>query len=551
MATWRLLLAGYAGPSLAVICVCFRCYRTAMASQHIILRTACGTARSDEPPRADTTRRDHGRGHAAGPNPARRRYPGQKVGRTGRTPPTSSAGAHHLAESDEEASNGGGGGLESLPIWCDVTVLSEVVQVVNNNENLIGNDDGREMADEDDAPTTTDNHDRNNGSGKDNGNGSVPYVVRRQRLNPCGTDNVLVFPSSSSSSYENSGSGSASSSSSSSSYLLRLSSCRTSSSLILHGGGDAKMEAVGGAGTSRDDNTSNDGQLILDLPVRPHPATLAFVTGKSDASNSNDSGTALLAIEFDLRPTYRALQAIVAETEEEEAERVRVDDKGEAKKTWSLWNPMSWRHPLGGGGNSSSGGIPTNRIELERMLEEMLAERSYNAQQEQFGLGGGTSIPPSTSVPPRHHGNSRNDLLLLQAAMDREIRELNLMLSGLGLLGLALVGSYVYTARRILHRRPASASASGRETTSKQQQQQQQQQSYRQRTSTAGSDAPSCGRSFGDSGSVVPPPISTIKIVRDTVVQGLGMANIGDALKAAVGVGVASVTASAVVLILT
>ena len=510
-----------------------------MASQHLILRTACGTARSDEPPRADATRRDHGRGHAAGPNPARRRYPGQKVGRTGRTPPTSSsAGANLLAESNGEDRNGDGG-LESLPIWCDVTVLSEVVQVVNNNENFIGNDDGREMADEDDAPTTTtsnNKHDYNNASGKDNGSGNVPYVVRRQRLNPCGTDNVLVFPSSSS---ENSGGSGASSS-----YLLRLSSCRTSSSLILLGGGDAKMEAVRhvvgtSAGTSKDDNTSSDGQLILDLPVRPHPATLAFVTGKSDASNSNDSGTALLAIEFDLRPARRALQAIVTEAEEE-AERVRVEDV-EAKKTWSLWNPMSWRHPLGGGGNSSNGGgIPANRIELERMLEEMLAERSYNAQQQQFGLGGGTSIPPSTSVPPRHHGSSRNDLLLLQAAMDREIRELNLMLSGLGLLGLALVGSYVYTVRRILHRRPASAS--GRETTSKQQQQQ---QSYRQRTSTAGSDAPSCGRSFGDSGSVIPPPISTIKIARDTVVQGLGMANIGDALKAAVGSGVASVTASA------
>jgi len=467
--------------------------------------------------------------------------------------------------------------LESLPVWCDVAVLAEVAAAKAAAPGGIG---GGENSDADSLPV-------GNAASRSRRHDAPPHVVERQRFNPCGMDNVLVFPSSSSSS-----SSSSSLSILPSSYLLRLSSCRTSSSLLLHG--DVTARSTGGnASTGNSSGGSDNGagldlDLDLDLPVRPHPAALAFAgTGTSTGargegllhvgpdlppeagtslgggggggtttSSSNTSSTALLAtVHFDLRPAYAAMERMAAEKkkeeeEEEEKKKIRASSGEDEKKTaegsssangWAAWNPLSQWHPNGGYGSGrdyGSGGIPTtNRVELERMLDKMLLQRSYNArqktqqQEEQFETRGGT--PPN---PFAYHPSSKDDLLVLQAAMDREIRDLNLMLSGLGLVGLALVGSYVYTVRRILHRRPASASGAARL----------QRQKRRGAVVSAASDAhSSCGRSSGGSSGRAPPPIGTVQVVRDAVVQGLVMANVGDALRAAVGAGVASASASA------
>ena len=530
-----------------------------MASQHLILRTECSGGadhvpaappQADDPDQQKSNPSSSSSAHRHPTQQQQRRHPGQKVGRA---PPTGTASSPTNAAAIQQR-------LESLPIWCDVTVLSEVASVAGKRSNYHGensnartshqgsNDDGTGL-----PGSTTSNVDNS-------ANPGAPHVVKRQRFNPCGMDNVLVFPSSSSSS--------SGSSSSTSSYLLRLSSCWTSSSLLSLGDGDDTINR-GGSDTAKSDaaifnkeedsSNSKEGlELLLDLPVRPHPATLAFTTAETTSNGDDDcvfaesvskfggsrgsTGTALLTVEFDLGASYKALEGIVAKKEHE---RRRVEDdkaKLETKRLasmmkWSVWNPLSsWWYPNGGGGggdNNSSGGIPTNRDELERMLDEMLLERSYNAKRQHHFEVGGRRPNLSTTL----HG--REDLLILQAAMDREIRDLNIMLSGLGLVGLALVGSYVYTVRRIWNRRPTSASASisasGTATPGQQK---------RQRTSSAASsDARSYGRGFGD-GVRVPPPISTIQIVRDTVVQGLGMANIGNTLKAAVGAGAASVSAS-------
>lgn len=542
----------------------------AMASQHLILRTVCSGGGGDhvptEPPQADDRDQQEpspstaSSAHRRPAQQQQRRRPGQKVGRA---PPTGAATSSTSAAAIKQS-------LESLPIWCDVTVLSEVASVAGerNNHNNNENANARTIQSSNDDGTTGvaggSNADDNGNiefksSNNANANSDAPHVVTRQRFNPCGIDNVLVFPSSSSSS--------GSTISKSTSHLLRLSSCWTSSSLLSpgddegnnHGGGGDKSKSDAGAIPTKEEggtNGTNEGlELMLDLPVRPHPATLAFVTSTETSANASDgmfaagsgnklgsatsssTGTALLAVEFDLRPSYKALEGIVAK-KEHERRRMEDDDKAKVDTERStsikrfMWNPLSsWWYPnggFGGGNNISGAGIPTDRVELERMLDEMLMERLHSAKRQQQFEVGGSSTPIS---PTPLHG--REDLLILQAAMDREIRDLNIMLSGLGLMGLALVGSYIYTVRRIWIRRPTSASSSGTATP---------EQQKRQRTSSAASpDAHS--RGFGD-GVRVPPPISTIQIVRDTVVQGLGMANIGDALKAAVGAGVASASAS-------
>lgn len=538
-----------------------------MASQHLILRTECSGGADHvpaAPPQADDPDQQKSNPSSSSSSAHRhptqqqqRRHPGQKVGRAplAGTATSSTTSAAAIRQR-----------LESPPIWCDVTVLSEVASVAGKRSNHHGensnartshqgsNDDGTGL-----TGSSTSNVDSNASLDK-------PHVVKRQRFNPCGMDNVLVFPSSSSS---GSSSSTSTISTSTSSYLLRLSSCWTSSSLLSLGDGDdtinrggsdtAKSEFAPTSNKEEDGSNAKEGlELLLDLPVRPHPATLAFTTAESTSNGDDDgifaesvskiggssgsAGTPLLTVEFDLSSSYKALEGIVAKKEHE---RHRVEDakaKPETKRLagmmkWSMWNPLSsWWYPNGGGGggdNNSSGGIPTKRDELERMLDEMLLERSYNAKRQHHFEVGGRSLNLSTTL----HG--REDLLILQAAMDREIRDLNIMLSGLGLVGLALVGSYVYTVRRIWNRRPTSASASalasGTATPG---------QDKRQRTpSAASSDAQSYGRGFGD-GVRVPPPISTIQIVRDTVVQGLGMANIGNSLKAAVGAGAPSVSAA-------
>ena len=437
-----------------------------MASQHLILRTVCSGGadhvpaappQADDPDQQESNPSSSSSAHRHPTQQHQRRHPGQKVGRA---PPTDTAtfSTTNAAAIQQR--------LESLPIWCDVTVLSKVASLAGNRSKQHGENSNARTSHQGSNDDGTGLPGSSGSNVDSNANPDAPHVVKRQRFNPCGMDNVLVFPSSSSSS---SGSTLSTStvSTSTSSYLLRLSSCWTSSSLLslgddegnTRGGSDtAKSEFAPTCTSNKEDNDGSNNakeglELLLDLPVRPHPATLAFTTAETTSSNMNDdgmfaesvskfggssgsTGTPLLTVEFDLSSSYKALEGIVAKKEHE---RRRVEDdkaKAETKRLtsmmkWSTWNPLSsWWYPNGGGGgggNNSSGGIPTNRDELERMLDEMLVERSYNAQRQQqrrqFEVGGSSSTPlPSTPL----HG--REDLLILQAAMDREIRDLNIML---------------------------------------------------------------------------------------------------------------------------